>query len=164
MGRIQTRDVCKPSLYSGGSRSRLLHSPIRPGPLHHLPFGDGTIADTFRSSTYYAYRSEFAMTLYRVQANPWNEGDCIPGFWTANRPASSIQAILDTALDPSWGNSGTHWIELIVPAGTQIFEGLVAAQRGLVGGGSQIFLLDTENVSVKRQQTFADSRLVKRAI
>lgn len=150
----RTRDCVEKQYFSSGRSSPLLHSPIRPGPLHHLPLGRGTIADTFRSSTYYSYRSEFAMTLYRVQTRPWSEGDSIPGFWTGKRPVSSIQAILDAAIDPLWGNTGLHWIELSIPKGTQIFEGHVAAQRGLVGGGIQIFLLDPQNAWIKRQEKF----------
>jgi len=31
-------------------------------------------------------------------------------------------------------------VEIKVPAGTKIYEGAAAAQRGLVGGGDQIYL------------------------
>jgi hypothetical protein len=48
--------------------------------------------------------------------------------------------MIDSALDPAWGNRATSWVGIRVPAGTIFYEGAVATQRGLVGGGNQVFL------------------------
>lgn len=47
---------------------------------------------------------------------------------------------IDSALDPLWGNRATSWVQIQVPRGTTFYEGAAAAQRGLVGGGNQVFL------------------------
>jgi len=48
--------------------------------------------------------------------------------------------VIDSALDQNWGNAATTVIRAQIPAGTTIYEGVAAAQRGLVGGGSQIYI------------------------
>ena len=117
-----------------------LHSPIDPGPLHSKPVGTGSIADTFRSGTYVSYKSEKPIELYRVQTKPYVKGDRTGSYWTREQPHGPVQSIVDSALDPTWGNTAGHWMKAKVPAGTQIFEGRAAPQRGLVGGGSQVFV------------------------
>jgi len=51
-----------------------------------------------------------------------------------------MQATIDLALNPQWGNTAVQVARIQVPAGTTIFEGAAAAQGGLVGGGSQVFI------------------------
>ena len=51
-----------------------------------------------------------------------------------------VQSIIDSALDPAWGNQATNWVEVRVPAGTTFYEGAAASQGGLVGGGNQVFI------------------------
>ena len=62
------------------------------------------------------------------------------GYWTATKPKGPLQSVIDSALDQNWGNSATTVIRAQVPAGTRIYEGAAAAQRGLVGGGNQIYI------------------------
>jgi filamentous hemagglutinin len=51
-----------------------------------------------------------------------------------------VQSIIDSALNPAWGNNALNATRIDVPAGTHIFEGIAAPQGGLVGGGNQIFI------------------------
>lgn len=51
-----------------------------------------------------------------------------------------MQATIDSALSPAWGNTAANVARIQVPAGTTIYEGAAAAQGGLVGGGSQVFI------------------------
>ena len=48
--------------------------------------------------------------------------------------------MIDSALDQNWGNTATRVVTARVAAGTTIYEGAAAAQRGLVGGGNQIYI------------------------
>lgn len=48
--------------------------------------------------------------------------------------------MMASALNSVWGNIGANVATIHVPAGTMIFEGAAAAQGGLVGGGSQVFI------------------------
>ncbi len=75
-------------------------------------------------------------------------------FWTRDKPTGLIQSIIDSALDPNWGNTGTHWVRIDVPAGTSMNEGMAAAQRRLVGGGNQIILEQVPSTWVKGQGSF----------
>jgi filamentous hemagglutinin len=64
----------------------------------------------------------------------------VGGYWTRTQPAGPLQSIIDSALNPQWGNTATNVAAIRVPAGTTIYEGAAAAQGGLVGGGSQVFI------------------------
>jgi hypothetical protein len=100
------------------------------------PLGE-KIASTFRSSTYTETVTSEATTLYRVYGGSAGE---IGGYWTRTPPAGPVQSIIDTALNPAWGNTATSVTRINVPAGTRIFEGVAAPQGGLVGGGNQVFI------------------------
>jgi filamentous hemagglutinin len=75
--------------------------------------------------------------MYRSYSDPNRK---LGPYWTRTEPAGPVQSILDSALDPRWGNLATSVVKVEVPAGTRVFEGVVAPQRGLVGGGDQVFL------------------------
>ena len=48
--------------------------------------------------------------------------------------------MIDSALDQNWGDTATRVVEARIPAGTKIYEGAASAQRGLVGGGNQVYV------------------------
>lgn len=77
--------------------------------------------------------------------------DRLGRFWTRDKPTGPFQSIIDSALDPTWGNTGTHWLRIDVPAGTTLHEGIAAAQRGLVGGGNQIAIEQIPSGWIKEQ-------------
>lgn len=107
----------------------------RYGPLNEGPLPDD-IARTFRSGTYDEVITTEPTTLYRVIGD---NGNPAGGYWTRVEPQGPFQSVIDSALDQNWGNTATRVIEMEVPAGTRLFEGVAAPQRGLVGGGNQIF-------------------------
>ena len=114
------------------------------GPMSQGPLPKG-IADTFRSGTYSEVVTQQPTTLYRVYGGTAQE---LGGYWTATKPAGPVQSIVDSALNPKWGNTATSVVKIEVPIGTKYFEGVAAPQGGLVGGGSQVlfpkdFKIDT---------------------
>jgi hypothetical protein len=114
-----------------GSGFAAKYGPLNPGPLAQ------DIANTFRSGTYTGRTLSSDETLYRVISE---SGNPTGSYWTTVKPQGSLQSVIDSALDQNWGNTATSVITAQVPAGTTIYEGAAAAQRGLVGGGNQIYI------------------------
>lgn len=123
-------------------------SVVRHGPLNPGPLADD-VANTFRSGTCNAVRSAEPTTLYRVYSDPARQ---LGPYWTPTRPSGPTQSIIDSALDPAWGTQA--WVQIRVPGGTTFFEGAAAAQRGLVGGGNQVFLPWVDDAWVVRSGGF----------
>jgi hypothetical protein len=122
--------------------------PLEAGPLHAIKLPNGTVADTFRSSSYFELSSKVDTKLYRVYSS--DGGRVLGPYWSRIKPSGPLQAQLDSALDPSWGNKATGWVEINVPAGNKFYEGAVSPvvlqSSGsklpigqLYGGGSQIY-------------------------
>lgn len=130
------------------------HSPHNPHALHEkvIKEGDGPfkhVADTFRSGTFHTYQTAETTVLYRVA--PTSAADAIAhesNYWTRIKPSSPTQAMIDSALDRSWNNTAGKWVEIHVPAGETLHEGLSAGLSRLgstnmsdfVGGGNQIYI------------------------
>ena len=100
----------------------------------------------FRS--YFETVLEEPVKLYRVYGGTAKK---LSRFWSRTKPTGPGQAVFDGALDPDWGNTAQRWIEITVPKGTKIYEGIVsevALRRGqqqiatgkLLGGGSQVYI------------------------
>ena len=106
-------------------------SPINPGPLAT------DIANTFRSGTYVGKILQKETTYWRAIGDAGNPDG---HFWTALTPRGPLQSVIDSALDQNWGNTAVKVIARQFPAGTRVYEGAAAAQRGLVGGGSQAYI------------------------
>jgi hypothetical protein len=56
----------------------------------------------------------------------------------SDKTSRPVQSIIDSALNPQWGNTATNVVKIEVPAGTKYFEGVATPQGGLVGGGIQV--------------------------
>ncbi|MEO5971452.1 MAG: pre-toxin TG domain-containing protein [Bdellovibrionia bacterium] len=136
------------------------HSPIHEGILHSKPISKGIlsldvrgvpipharISDTFRSGTYLTLKTKQPTKLYRVFSAP-DEFGHRSSFWTRNKPSSSTQSMIDSALESSWGNQATKWIEIEVPIGKTLHEGVAASIQRVgnnmsefIGGGNQVYL------------------------
>lgn len=109
------------------------------GPLHEIKLGGGTVADTFRSSTYVANELGKPVRLYRVYSR---EGSALGNYWSKIKPSGPYQATLDSGLAPNFNNLATHWVEIEVPVGRTIFEGTVGEVGKLVGGGNQVYVAE----------------------
>ncbi|MDH3022566.1 putative T7SS-secreted protein [Gordonia alkanivorans] len=110
------------------------YGPLNPGPLLEQT------RDSFRGAIYTEKVTTEPMTLYRVGTA--GEGP-FGKFWTRVEPLGPIQARIDSALNPLWGNKATAVTTIEVPAGVRYFEGFVAPQDVyaggvLLGGGNQI--------------------------
>jgi RHS repeat-associated protein len=111
------------------------------GPLEgHGPLGK-KVANTFRSSTYNEVILDEDIILYRVYSDPSKK---LGPYWTRTEPSGPVQSIIDSALNPKWGNKATSVIKIKVPKGTTIYEGVAAPQGGLVGGGNQVVIKKVE--------------------
>lgn len=106
-------------------------SPINPGPLAQ------DIAVNFRSGSYEGRMLSEDTTFYRVIGDGGNPNG---PYWTSVPPSGPLQSVIDSALDQNWGNPATTTITRTFPAGTTVFEGAAAPQRGLVGGGNQVYI------------------------
>ena len=95
------------------------------------------VAKSFRSRTYTEHTTMQDTTLYRAYGGKAGE---VGGFWSRTPPSSQIQARIESALDPKWGNQAGKVMTIKVPAGTNIYEGVAAPQGSLVGGGNQVFI------------------------
>ena len=128
---VETTTIPRPAL-SAPADAAVRYGPMNPGPLPTV------VADTFRSGTYTARTSSEATTLYRAYGGTAGE---VGGYWTRSAPAGPLQAQIDLALRPEWGNTATSMSQINVPAGTVIYEGAAAGQGGpFVGGGSQVYI------------------------
>jgi|GEM_PF-1073793 hypothetical protein len=147
------------------------HTPISQGALHAVPIPGVDLArglprselpmqmisDTFRSGTYIQYTTTMPTVLYRVaSATPETAVGMksietttahFSGFWTRTMPISPTQVMIDSALERSWGSHANIWVEVQVPAGTTLYEGVSAGIQRMghhmshfVGGGNQVYL------------------------
>lgn len=107
------------------------YNPLEPGPL------PSEIADTFRSASYSQQVALMPIPIYRTHGGRARQ---LGWFWTRLKPLGRLQALIDFAIHPAWGNYRLECSVLIMPPGTIFYEGPVAAQGPLVGGGNQIFL------------------------
>lgn len=123
------------AIVKGGEILRRWGPHDGPGPLPEK------IASTFRSASYSEVKLTEDITLYRSYGGKAGE---IGAFWTRTQPRGPLQAQLDAAILPEWGNSMTQVTRIRVPAGTTIYEGYAAEQLGLLikllGGGNQVYI------------------------
>lgn len=117
-------------------------------PLEDILEGTGTVADTFRSNSYFKTILDEPLKVYRVYTP--NSGKGIGDYWSRVKPTGPGQVTFDAALLPSFRNNAQRVAEITIPAGTEIFEGVAAAQvirsdglkikiGELLGNGSQIY-------------------------
>ena len=111
------------------------------GPAHGAgPLGQ-KVANTFRGGSYLEHVVNEPVTLYRAYGG--GAGKVGP-YWSRVKPSGPLQAQLDSALVPSWGNTADKITTIRVPVGTTIFEGAVGPQSTgvgqLLGGGSQVYI------------------------
>jgi len=134
-GKVVTKLInnkaIKPIVKLGQKLKGKKYTPLDKGPLNT------EIAKTFRSATYTEKITTKPTTLYRVISD---NGNPAGGYWTRIKPKGPLQSVVDSALDQNWGNTATRVVKAVIPRGTTIYEGFAASQRGLVGGGNQVFI------------------------
>ncbi len=128
-GNQKVIDATPVNISTSNSKVISQYDPLNEGPL------PSKIASTFRSNTYMEVVTTEPVTLYRVYGGSAIQ---LGGYWTRTPPSGPVQSIVDSALNPQWGNTATNVVKIEVPAGTKFYEGVAAPQGGLVGGGDQV--------------------------
>ncbi len=99
------------------------------------------VASTFRGGSYTARVLEEPLRLYRTYGG---SAGPLGRYWTATPVRGPLQAQMDLALAPQWGNTAQSVATIRAPAGTAIYEGFAAPQSTgvgqVLGGGSQIYI------------------------
>jgi hypothetical protein len=88
------------------------YSPLNQGP---LPLD---VANTFRSGSYSEIVTREPVVLYRVYGGAAGE---LGQYWTTVTPTGPVQSIVDSALNPAWGNTATNIIKIEVPSGVTFY-------------------------------------------
>ena len=119
------------------ARGGAANTAVRWGPAT----GSGPLAkttiDTFRGGSYTQAVTQEATTLYRAYGGSAGE---LGSYWSRTAPTGPLQARIDSALLPQWGNTAEKVSTMTIPKGTTIYEGFAAPQGNLMGGGSQIYI------------------------
>ncbi len=89
---------------------------------------DPKAVKSFRDGTYWAKVHDKPRTLYHSGSKPY-VGQTLPHFWTDTKPTTRSQ-----------NGSNTHWIEVEIPAGIELFEGIGDPTKGYFIG-VQIYVI-----------------------
>jgi hypothetical protein len=120
------------------------YGPHIQGPL------SASVANAFRGGVYTERILTEDLTVYRVHNI---QSGKVGSWFTATKPLGSVQAQIDLALNPQWGNRAESISVFKIPKGTKIYEGFVeqqiVSQPGggtfiLHGGGTQIYVPDPD--------------------
>ena len=122
-----------------GKYSTLIDGKVKEIEKSYLP---NTLSKTFTDSNYRTVITEEKIVVYRTFGGRADAGG---SFVTTVSAESRIQAKIDTALLPSWGNSRMYEAVIEVPKGEILNIGKVAEQTTesgakLVGGIDQVVL------------------------
>ena len=122
-----------------GKYSTLIDNKVKEIEKSYLP---NTLSKTFTDSNYRTVITEEKIMVYRTFGGRADAGG---SFVTTIAAESRMQAKIDTALLPSWGNSRMYEAVIEVPKGEVLNIGKVAEQitesgGKLVGGGDQVVL------------------------
>ncbi|RME57222.1 hypothetical protein D6779_09095, partial [Candidatus Parcubacteria bacterium] len=114
--------------------------PVRYGPHMRGPL-EPSVARTFRGRSYSERLLASDILAYRLYGGTAKQ---LGHYWSLVRPYGPLQAQLDLAIAPQWGNTLNNVATARIPAGTTIYEGAAASQTTgvghLPGGGSQIYI------------------------
>ena len=139
------------------------YGPLDVGILHDIPTpSGGSVADTFRSSSYFEVISKESVKMYRVYGGKAGE---LAQYWSRTKPTGPLQAQLDAALLPNFCNNAAKWVEIELPAGSKFFDGAASPQYlqshgsnvpvgQLLGGGNQVYIPRVERGWITGGGTF----------
>ncbi|MCW5317272.1 hypothetical protein GTQ43_26745 [Nostoc sp. KVJ3] len=107
------------------------------------------IAVTFLDSKCQEVKLEHPKTFYRYYSSSQNK---YGRYLTTNKYKTNVEVIKNLALNQAWGNQATIIEKVTLPAGTTIYQGIVAPQaptKCYPGGGQQIFIQDSKDPNIK---------------
>ncbi len=134
-------DASKASRFvPAGNAPPIRWNPVNgPGPLKP------DVVQSFRSATYTEHTLSQPTTLYRVYSDPARK---MGPYWSRTPPAGPLQSVMDSALNPQWGNTADHVVTVRVPPGVRVYEGVAGPQSwdtgSLLGGGNQVYIPHVE--------------------
>ncbi|AKP53757.1 hypothetical protein CA2015_4415 [Cyclobacterium amurskyense] len=70
------------------------------------------IAKTFRGASYTENIAQESLTLFREYGGDAGE---LGGYWSRTKPTGPLQSKIDSALDPSWGNTAERITSITLP-------------------------------------------------
>ena len=108
-----------------------------------------SIAVTFLRSECREVELKEPRTYYRYYSN---DGNKFGRYLTTNRYEKNVDVIRNLALKQEWGNQATIMLQVTVPTGTKVYEGIVAPQDPQAcypGGGQQTFIKDSKDPNIK---------------
>ncbi|MGA9380818.1 MAG: hypothetical protein WBV73_18795 [Phormidium sp.] len=108
-----------------------------------------SIAVTFLRSECRQVQLKEPKTYYRYYSN---DGNKFGRYLTTNRYNKNVEVIRNLALKQEWGNQATIMLQVTVPAGTKVYEGIVAPQDPQScyrGGAQQTFIEDSKDPKLK---------------
>lgn len=103
------------------------------------------IAVTFLDSKCKKVKLLMPQTFFRYYSNETNKKG---RYLTTDQYQTNIEAINSLALNQAWGNKAEKMLSITLPAGTTVYEGIVAPQNPTScypGGGEQIFIEDSKD-------------------
>jgi hypothetical protein len=108
-------------------------------------------AITFRNSQCREIKLEEPQTFFRYYSDEKNKKG---RFLTTDQYETNVEAIRNLALDQKWNppNQATKVVSVTLPAGTIIYQGLVAPQNPAYcyhGGGQQTFIKDSRDPNIE---------------
>ncbi|MBD2211343.1 hypothetical protein H6G27_15935 [Nostoc linckia FACHB-104] len=107
------------------------------------------IAVTFLKSECQEVKLTEAKTYYRYFSSDTNK---FGRYLTTNLYQNNVEVIRKLALKQEWGNQAKMMLTVTVPAGTKVYQGIVAPQEPsqcYPGGGQQIFIQDSKDPNLK---------------
>lgn len=106
------------------------------------------IAATFLNSKCKAVTLETSQTFYRYYSGNNNK---FGRYLTTESYTTNTEVIRKLALNQDWGNQATMKLEVTLPAGTVVYQGIVGPQVPAAcypGGGQQTFIQNTRDPGI----------------
>jgi hypothetical protein len=107
------------------------------------------IAVTFLDSKCEAVTLKQPTTFYRYYSSDSNK---YGRYLTTDKYKNNVDVIKNLALNQAWGNQATMRLKVTIPAGTTVYQGIVAPQTPAScypGGGQQTFIQDSKDPNIK---------------
>lgn len=107
------------------------------------------IAATFLDSKCEAVTLKQPTIFYRYYSTNENK---YGRYLTTNRYKTNVEVIQKLALNQTWGNQATLALKVKLPAGTKVYQGIVAPQTPsscYPGGGQQTFIENSKDPNIK---------------
>ncbi|MEB3292617.1 MAG: hypothetical protein VKJ24_05620 [Synechococcales bacterium] len=103
------------------------------------------IAATFLDSKCKKVKLLMPQTFFRYYSNETNKKG---RYLTTDQYQTNVDVIKNLALNQAWGNKAEKMLSITLPAGTIVYQGIVAPQNPTscyLGGGQQTFIEDSKD-------------------